>query len=148
MKKNFVRLDPGTSWSPVRLANHYTKVSVVAISAKMVYKINRKQFGLMQNNAWKADLQHDCQHGIEKRFSLKTEIRGNQKKRKEKRKDKKRKKEKKKKYTKNIPYEFSRNTQSWQCWHFCTTSNVNKLETVKDIVHFKVNLHSSWCYKF
>ena len=44
--------------------------------------------------------------------------------------------------------EFSRNTQSWQCCHFCTTSNVNKLETVKDLVHFKVNLQLSWCYKF
>ena len=44
--------------------------------------------------------------------------------------------------------EFSGNTQSRQCWHFCTTSNVNKLETVKDLVHFKVNLHLSRCYKF
>ena len=45
-------------------------------------------------------------------------------------------------------FEFSRNTQSWQCWHFCATSNVNKLETVKDLVYFKVSLHLSWCYKF
>ena len=27
-------------------------------------------------------------------------------------------------------FEFSYNTQSWQCWHFCTTSNENKLEVV------------------
>ena len=38
-------------------------------------------------------------------------------------------------------HEFSRNTQSWQHWHFCTTSNVNKLETVKNLMNFKVNLH-------
>ena len=31
---------------------------------------------------------------------------------------------------------------------FCTISNVNKLETVKDLVHFKLNLHLSQCYKF
>ena len=31
---------------------------------------------------------------------------------------------------KNDTIEFSRNTQSWQCWHFCTTSNKNKLEVV------------------
>ena len=27
-------------------------------------------------------------------------------------------------------FEFSHNTQNWQCWHFCTTSNENKLEVV------------------
>ena len=26
-------------------------------------------------------------------------------------------------------FEFSRITQSWQCWRFCTTSNANKLKT-------------------
>ena len=53
-----------------------------------------------------------------------------------------------------IVIEFYRNTQSWQCWHFCTTSNVNKLETVKDLVHFKVNYtcldatNFNWCGEF
>ena len=54
-----------------------------------------------------------------------------------------------------VPVEFSRNTQSWQRWHFCTTSNVNKLETVKNLMSFKVNLHFfhgvlnvNWCDEF
>ena len=45
------------------------------------------------------------------------------------------------------PIEFSRNTQSCQCWHFCTTSNVNKLETVKKLIHLKPNLHLPWCFE-
>ena len=45
-------------------------------------------------------------------------------------------------------FEFSRNTQSWQRWHFCITSNVNKLETVKNLIRFKANLHFSWCFEF
>ena len=28
-----------------------------------------------------------------------------------------------------------------ECWHFCTTSNVNKLATVNSLISFKVNLH-------
>ena len=31
--------------------------------------------------------------------------------------------------TKLYTFEFSHNTQSWQCWQLCTTSNANKLET-------------------
>ena len=40
--------------------------------------------------------------------------------------------------------EFSHNTQSWQCWHFHTTSG-NKSETVKNRISFSVNLHLSLC---
>ena len=39
--------------------------------------------------------------------------------------------------------EFSRNTQSWQCWQLCTTSNANKLEAVNSLINFKTNLHYS-----
>ena len=39
--------------------------------------------------------------------------------------------------------EFSRNTKSWQCWHFCTTSNGNKLETVENL---KTILHLWLCF--
>ena len=45
-------------------------------------------------------------------------------------------------------FEFSRNTQSWQCWHFCTTSNLNKLEAVKKLISLKANLHLPWCFEF
>ena len=31
-------------------------------------------------------------------------------------------------------FEISRNTQRW---HFCTTSNINKLETVKNLIESK-----------
>ena len=34
------------------------------------------------------------------------------------------------------PLEFSRNTQSWQCWYFCITSNANKLEVVNNGINF------------
>ena len=47
----------------------------------------------------------------------------------------------------NSTFGFSRNTKSWQCWHFCTTSNSNELETVKSPVIFKTNLHVSWCFE-
>ena len=30
---------------------------------------------------------------------------------------------------------------------FCTTSNANKLETVKSQISFNVNLHFSWCFE-
>ena len=32
-------------------------------------------------------------------------------------------------------------TQSWQCWHFCTTSNENKLEMVISGINYNTNLH-------
>ena len=41
--------------------------------------------------------------------------------------------------------EFSRNTQSWQHWHFCTTSNVNNFETAKSSIYFNAHLPLSWC---
>ena len=31
---------------------------------------------------------------------------------------------------KKLEFEFSRNAQSWQYWHFCTTLNGNKLEKI------------------
>ena len=31
--------------------------------------------------------------------------------------------------------------QSWQCRHFCTTSNENELEVVANKVNFNANLH-------
>ena len=43
MKKTFVRLDPGTYGSPVRLANHYTKVSTVS-------EQHRKAFSSLQSS--------------------------------------------------------------------------------------------------
>ena len=46
------------------------------------------------------------------------------------------------------PVEFSRNTQSWQCWHFCTTSNGNELETVKNWIRCIANLYLSRYFKF
>ena len=36
---------------------------------------------------------------------------------------------------------FSHNTQHWQCWHFCTTSNENKLEVFANEIHFRANVH-------
>ena len=43
----------------------------------------------------------------------------------------------------NFVFEFSRNTQSWQCLQLFTTSNANKLETVNSLISFKANLHYS-----
>ena len=37
----------------------------------------------------------------------------------------------------------SRNTQSWQCWHFCTTSEENKLEVVANEINFNTDLQLS-----
>ena len=38
--------------------------------------------------------------------------------------------------------EFSRNTQSWQCWHFCTISNGNRstLDIVDSWIRFQCKL--------
>ena len=36
-----------------------------------------------------------------------------------------------------LPFEFCCNTQSWQYWHFCTTSNENELKTVKYQISFQ-----------
>ena len=44
-------------------------------------------------------------------------------------------------------FEFSRNTQSWRSWYFCTTSNGNKLEIVKSPVSFEENLRLSECFR-
>ena len=41
----------------------------------------------------------------------------------------------------------SRNTQSWQHWHFWTTSNGNKLETVESQISFSANLNLSRCFE-
>ena len=41
--------------------------------------------------------------------------------------------------------EFSLNTQSWQCWHFCTTSNVNKLKTATSWIKIFANSCLSQC---
>ena len=41
--------------------------------------------------------------------------------------------------------QFSRNTQSWQCWHFCTTPNGNKVVMVNCWINFDANLHLT-CY--
>ena len=41
--------------------------------------------------------------------------------------------------------EFFRNTQSWQCWYFCTTSNRNKLGMVTSWINVYAILHLS-CY--
>ena len=38
-------------------------------------------------------------------------------------------------------------TQSWQHWHFCTTSNGNKLKTIKYQIRFRANLHLSWYHE-
>ena len=43
--------------------------------------------------------------------------------------------------------EFSYNTQSWQCWHLCTTSNGNKLETIEGQISFNANLHLLWHFE-
>ena len=40
---------------------------------------------------------------------------------------------------------FSRNAQSWQCWHFCTTSNGNKLIIVTSWINFDATVHLT-CY--
>ena len=37
------------------------------------------------------------------------------------------------------PLEFSHNTQSWQCWHFCTSSNENKFQAVTSGINLNVN---------
>ena len=39
--------------------------------------------------------------------------------------------------------DFSSNTQSWQCCHFCTTSNENILEVFANEINFTKNVHSS-----
>ena len=40
-----------------------------------------------------------------------------------------------------VTIEFSRNIQSWQCWHFCTTSNGNKLEVVTSGINVNANIY-------
>ena len=40
-------------------------------------------------------------------------------------------------------FEFSHNAQSWQWWHFCTTSNENKLEVIANEIDFTTNEHLS-----
>ena len=54
-----------------------------------------------------------------------------------------------------VTFEFSRNTQSWQRWHFCTTFNVNKLETVRNLIMFSKYIYIcngarnfNWCDEF
>ena len=42
-------------------------------------------------------------------------------------------------------FEFSRNTQIWQCCHFCTTRNGNELGLAKNWINFHEILHLSWC---
>ena len=44
-------------------------------------------------------------------------------------------------------FEFSRNTQSWQCWHYCTTLNGNKLVIVTSWINFNANVHLSWHFE-
>ena len=44
--------------------------------------------------------------------------------------------------------EFSRNTQNWQHWHFCTNSNGNILETVENGINFNANWYLPWCFEF
>ena len=43
--------------------------------------------------------------------------------------------------------EFSRNTQNWQCWHCCTTSDGNKLEMIVSWMNYISNLLLSWCFE-
>ena len=43
--------------------------------------------------------------------------------------------------------EFSRNTQSWQCWHFCKTFKGNKLGMVTSRINLNVNLHLLWGFE-
>ena len=40
-------------------------------------------------------------------------------------------------------FEFSHDAQSWQCWHFCTTSNESKLEVFANDINFTTNVHLS-----
>ena len=42
--------------------------------------------------------------------------------------------------------EFSRNTQSWQCWHFCTISNGNR--STLEIVDSWINFSTHWQLEF
>ena len=44
-------------------------------------------------------------------------------------------------------YEFSRNTQSWQYWHFVQLSDGNTLKTIKYQILFKANLHLLWHFE-
>ena len=44
-----------------------------------------------------------------------------------------------------LQFEFSRNTQSWQDWYFCTNFHGNKLEIVASRINFRSKLHWSWC---
>ena len=39
--------------------------------------------------------------------------------------------------------EFFSNAQSWQCWHFCTTSNGNTLVIVPSLIIFDANVFFS-----
>ena len=39
-----------------------------------------------------------------------------------------------------LKIKFSRNVQSWQCWHFRTTSNYNKLKVVTSGINFNTTL--------
>ena len=44
--------------------------------------------------------------------------------------------------------EFSRkNTDGWHSWHFCTSLNRNKLETIAKWINFSPNWHLSWCFE-
>ena len=52
-------------------------------------------------------------------------------------------------------YEFSRNTESWQNWQCCTTSNGNKLLTVFNLIYeklmkarYKINHQTRNTYEF
>ena len=45
--------------------------------------------------------------------------------------------------------EFWRSTQqSWEHWHFFTTSNENKLEIVESWSNFNASRHLPWCFEF
>ena len=43
------------------------------------------------------------------------------------------------------PIEFSRNTQSWQNWHFCIIFNGYELEMVEWCFNFNTNWPLLWC---
>ena len=44
--------------------------------------------------------------------------------------------------------EYSRNTQKWQHWHYCTTSNGNKLEITESWISFNAKWHFPPCSEF
>ena len=49
---------------------------------------------------------------------------------------------------KNRRCELSLNTQCYQCWHFCTTSNEKKLEVFANEINFTTNVQLSCCFEY